>query len=462
MSTGFSLSSLLRWGAGPAVRQTLGKALADPRRYEAQVDRLHKRHLFDGAMYHLRQDGVSLASLVLHRGAVARKLARAVASGTYQLHPATTRLIRVEGKQRAVLDYPLLDLLVHGAVAEVLTEAIEPTLSANLYSYRTGVSWAQGVSSFARYMRAHSRARPDPRTRGVYVLRRDVEAYTDSIPVDDASRLWPLLVEVLGAPLAHADRVRDAAWRLLHEVVQPRVREHGGQVRVRDRGVATGQPISCVAFNLYLRDLDHELSAVPGAYVARYSDDLLVAHPDAQVARELGDLMDRRLAELGLRFNLKKSRDAFLTGAGRPSLDWPEAKGTTSIQFLGMRIAMDGSVALGNSKVRGLLRDARRRAQNTARAMQEHPEDKRGRAVTRALNTLLDPDQAHLAGAVAPLLAGAVTDRQQLDWLDHQLARIVAGAVSGDPGAAAFRQIPYRRIRSDWGLVSLRHARDRR
>ena len=430
------------------------------------MDRLHQRHLFDGGMYHLKQGGVSLSSLVLHRGAVARKLARTVASGKYQLQPATIRLIRVEGKQRAVFDYPVLDMLVHAVVAEVMTEAIEPTLSPHLYSYRTGVSWAQAVSSFARYVRAHRRARPDPRTRGIYVLRRDVDSYTDSIPVGDASPLWPLLVEVLGerlgaGPLVPADWDREAAWRLLHEVVQPHVRETGGQVRVRDRGVATGQPISCVAFNLYLRDLDHELATFPGAYVARYSDDLLVAHPDARVARELSDLLDRRLAELELRFNLKKSRNVYLTGAGRPSHEWPEARGSTSVEFLGMRIAMDGAVALGDRKIRGLLRDARRRAQNTARAMLERPEDERGRAVTTVVNSLLDPDRPHLAGAVASMLAGAVTDRMQLDWLDHQLARIVAGAVSGDPGAAAFRQVPYRRIRANWGLVSLRYARDR-
>jgi hypothetical protein len=126
-----------------------------------------------------------------------------------------------------------------------------------------------------------------------------------------------------------------------------------------------------------------------------------------------------------------------------------------------MRVAMDGTVALGGRKVRALLRDARRRAENTARALRDRPIDERGRAVTAVVNELLDPAAAHLEGAAARLLATAVTDRAQLDWLDHRLARIVASAVSGDPGAAAFRSVPYRRIREAWGLVSLRRARDR-
>jgi hypothetical protein len=462
----FWLSRLVGGTETQPARQTLTDRLADSRRYEAQIDRLHQRHLFDGGMHWLRQDGVTLATLVLHRVTAARKIALAVSSGTYQLQPASVRRIRVDGKKRAVFDYPLLDLVVHGVVAEVLTQALEPTLAPNLYSYRRGISWAQGVSSFARFVRAHRRAHPDPRTRGLYVLRRDVDSYTDSIPVGASSRLWPLLNEVLGeeldsGPLAAARWDQEPSWRLLHEVVQPRVRVKDGRIEVRERGVATGQPISCVAFNLYLRDLDRELAAIPGAYVARYSDDLLFAHPDAQVAREVSNLLDRRLAELDLRFNQGKSRDLYLTGAGRPSPDWPEARGTTSVEFLGMRIGMDGAVALGDRKVRAFLRDARRRVRNAARVTRGRPEGERGRALAAVTNALLDQDQRHLAGAAASLLARVVTDRAQLDWLDHQLARMVAGALSDDPGAAAFRQIPYHRIRAEWGLVSLRRARDR-
>jgi len=443
-------------------RGSLADALADPRRYRVQIDRLQRRHQFDGGLTRLAQDGVSLASLVMHRNAVSRKLARAVASGSYELQPATARELRVEGKKRTVFSYPLLDLVVQGVVAELLTEVMAPTLSEHLYSYRAGVSWARGVATFARYVREHRRAHPDPRTRGLYVLRRDIASYTDTIPVDETSRLWAQLAGLVGdRDPANPDTVDDTSWRLLREIVRPRVRAEGGQVRTRSRGVATGQPISCVAFNLYLRDLDHELGGVPGAFVARYSDDLIVAHADPEVARGLSRLLEARLAELGLAFNAEKSRDLYFTGAGRPSREWPEARGTTSVEFLGMRIGMDGTVALGGNKVRDLLRDARRRARNTARALGGQSEDERGRATAAVVNALLDSDGTHLRGSAAPLLAGMVTDRRQLDWLDHQLARIVAGEVSGDQRAAAFRRISYWTIRNDWALVSLRLRRDR-
>jgi hypothetical protein len=465
-SARISRSHGLARGRPTGLAPRLTQALADHRRYEAQIDRLHERHRFDGGMQRLSQDGVSLASLVLHRGEAARKLSRAVAAGTYQLQPATIRRIRVDGKARTVFDFPLLDLIVHGVVADVIVEAVEPTLSPNLYSYRPGTSWADAVSGFARYVREHRRAHADPRSRGLYVLRRDVEAYTDSIPVDESSHLWSQLARVLGAP-GHDAAVSPLEWhldpglRLLHDVVRPLVLEANGRIAHRDRGVPTGQPISVVAFDLYLSELDHELAAVPGAFVARYSDDLLVAHPDHAVARELSEILDQRLEDACLSFNPAKRQDAYLTGSGRASPDWSAARGTTRVGFLGMRVAMDGSVSLGDGKVRVLLRDARRRAANTARALDGRSQDERGRAVAAVINALLDPDRAHLEGAAAALLAGAVTDRGHLDWLDHELARIVATAVSGHPGAAAFRMVPYRRIRSEWGLISLRHARDR-
>ena len=433
-------------------------ALADRRRYERQIDRLHQHHLFDGGLHRLTDGEISLATVVMHRGEVARLLAHTVAEGGYQLRAATVRSIVVDGRRRTVYGYPLLDLIVHGVVAEVLGEAIEPRLSSSVYSYRSGQSWLNGVSGLARYLRRHRRERPDPRTRGLFVLRRDVDAYTDSIPLGTGSAIWSQLqqaVDSLGAPVPTA-----ADQRLIEDVVRPTFLVDGASPATRLHGVATGQPISCVCFNLYLGDVDRALADIAGGFYARYSDDLVFAHPDPVVARAASDLLDRQVAALGLRFNADKQRDLYLTGAGRSSVDWPEARGTTSVAFLGMLVHADGTIALGRRKTRGLLRDARRRAANTGRALSHLDGDARGRAVAQTLNTLLDRNDHQLHGAAAPLLAGAVTDRRQLDQFDHQLARLVASAATGVNGPAAFRRVPYRRVRGELGLRSLRRARD--
>jgi hypothetical protein len=443
------------WGRAP---NGVHGALADRRRYERQVDRLHQRHLFDGGLYRLTDGEVSLATVIMHRAEVARLLARTVGSGAYQLRPAVVRQIVVEGRRRTVFAFPLLDMIVHGVVAEVLTELVEPLLSRGVYSYRAGTSWMEGVSALAAFLRRHRRERPDPLTRGLYVVRRDVDAYTDSIPLGARSAIWTQLDALFaaagGPPPTEADR------RLIDEVVRPTVLSDDGAPATRLHGVATGQPIASVCFNLFLADVDREFDAIPGGFYARYSDDLVFAHPDADVALAASHVLDERIAALGLRFNDEKRSDLYLTGAGRDSVAWPEARGTSSLTFLGMLVAHDGTVSLGHRKTRGLLRDARRRAANTAAAVAGQDEQRRGRVVTGVLNALLDPRDPHLHGSAAPLLARVVTDRRQLDSLDHQLARIVASAVSGEAGPGAFRRVPYRRIRGGWGLRSLRRGRD--
>ncbi len=395
----------------------------------------------------------------MHRAHVARLLARTVERGEYELRAATPRTIVADGKRREVLGYPLLDLIVHGVVADVLSQAVEPTLSRHLYSYRAGRSWIDGVSALAAYVRRHSSQRPDPRTRGVYVLRRDVSSYTDTIPLGSSSAIWSLIDETiatLGPPYP-----TDADRALITNVVRPTVLM-GEPVAPasRLRGVATGQPIATLCFNLFLRDVDRQLDDIDGAFYARYSDDLVFVHPDPDVARWASDILDRGLAELGVAFNEEKRHDTYMTGAGRASAAWPEARGAVSVTFLGMRVTMDGTVALGERKARGLLRDARRRASNTARAHEEADVVTRGRAIARSMSTLLDPNETELSGAAAPLAAKVVTDRQQLDALDHELALIVASAATGRAGPRAFRDAPYRTIRDEWRLPSLRRARD--
>jgi hypothetical protein len=434
-------------------------ALGDPARYRSQIDRLHRRHAYTRALWEVQQDGVSLASVCLHRGKVARLLARTVARGEYRLDPARLRRIRVDGKPREVFAYRLMDLLVHGVVADIVTEAMHPRLSPSLYSYRRGVSWWQPIAAFAAYVRDHRRSRLDPRTRGLYVLRRDIRAYTDSIPVGDASPLWPMLRGVLGAPGAAVSSPAD--WALLREVVRPVIALDGAARATLYRGVPTGQPISCALFNLYLADVDRYLDQVPGAFYARYCDDLLFAHPDFTLVQAAEAHISELLAALGLELNPTKSRTLYLTGAGRASADWPVARGTTAVPFLGCAVSAAGTIALSRDKRRRLLADLGQRLRRTVRALGPTDPARVGRVlcgvVNRALQTRIEFSQERSA----VLLRRAVTDRRDLQQLDYLIARLVVRAVTGRPDVRGFRAVPYRRLRREWGLRSLAEARNR-
>jgi hypothetical protein len=244
-------------------------------------------------------------------------------------------------------------------------------------------------------------------------------------------------------------------------VVRPEVQlPKGGQVTLL-RGVATGQPISCVLYNLYLSEMDRQLDRIPGAFYARYSDDVLFAHPDPEVARGAAIEIESAVERLGLGMKAEKSLDLYLTGAGRASAAWPEAKGRSWVPFLGAFVGADGTVSLSTQKMRRLLGDVEDRSARTARSLEEGSPEARGPIVCSIINRMFDRRAAPShEGRAAALVRRAVTDRRQLAQLDYRIARIVLKAVTGDAGVRAFRRVPYRRIREEWGLVSLEHARN--
>ncbi|MDD8026819.1 MAG: reverse transcriptase domain-containing protein [Acidobacteriota bacterium] len=436
----------------------LQRALADPRRYRRQIERLFDRTLFTPARRAMRQDGVPIEALFDGQRRISRLLARAAAGGTYPFEAGRIRRIRVDGKEREVFSFPLTDMIVHAVAAEIVEEASRPLLSSRLFSYRPGISWADAVSGFGAYVRRHRKDRRDPKTRGLYVVRRDIDSYTDSIPVGPASPLWEMLTGLFrGARTA----VPCPGWSTMVEVVRPLVEwPDGGRGRLV-RGVATGQPISCVLFNVYLHGLDRRLESITGGFYARYSDDILFAHADPARAREAAAVLEEETARLGLKLKAEKGRDVFLNQAARPAPGPGGFAGSASVPFLGTDVGADGTIGLGREAARSLLRDLTDRAERTAGAAGAVPLDEKGRAVCSVLNRALHPDPVPLRQKSTDILRRLATNRPQLRHLDFLMALIAIRAATGISGPRAFRTVPYARVRRAWGLRSLLHDRNR-
>jgi len=418
----------------------LDDALADPRRYERELERLAAR-LPPRRLRGVTQDGVPISVLTAERGRVARLMARAVAEGTYRTTPAVVRLARLD-KERALFVFSAADLVLHGVIAGLIAEASEPRLSTRVFSYRRGRSSLAAVRQLARAARRHAAARPDPRERGLYVVHCDVESFGDSVPLAPDAPLWAALRGVLGD---------GQTWPLVEACVRPPIAADGPAEAWR--GLPTGSPIVPPIANLYLGPVDRALEALPGGFYVRYGDDLLFAHAEADVAGAALERIDATLAALRLRVNPKKRRLLFWNGAGRPSAAWP---GATSIDALGLRVAWDGTIGLPRRKLREVLVDARARAVRSRALL---PAGARGPAVAAAVAAALDPSSP-FAHAYAGLLRAVVTDRRQLAQLDHLLALAVAAAAGERPGVRAFREAPPRQLRA-WGLPSLVDARNR-
>ena len=292
----------------------------------------------------------------------------------------------------------------------------------------------------------------------MYLLRRDVKKYSENVPLDGDSPLWPLLKNVL-QPHWGTSRRYDAHWRLIQQAVQPECRSAQGQ-RVQARGIPTGAPIAPPLLNLYLTPLDRELATIPAAFYARYGDDFLFAHPDAEIVRRADRRIDEVLASLRLAAHRGKNCSLYLNGAGRHSSDWCDAAGATSVSFLGCIVRFDGTVSLTSPKTRELLQDLSRRARRTRRALSKADRCELGRAVCATINRALDPKATGCHRTALPLRR-IVTDRGQLKQLDYQIARLVLRTITGDASVRAFRTHSYHELRSAWQLESLCVRRNR-
>jgi hypothetical protein len=437
----------------PAVVRS---SLADPAFFRRALSLLRERHATHGR---LEQLGLTLGDLSESvEPALCRKLAARVGSGSYRFSPVREGAAFLGGKSRRVYRAPLSDTVVLFALARVATALLDASISERVYSYRKGRSSEQSVRDLARFVRAHRAAQGDVRQRGLHVLRRDVAGYGDAIPVGDSSPLWALL----DAALARAGVATDGPLAtMLRAAVRPLIERRDGSVVRADRGVPMGSPLQPVICNLYLSAVDRVLERIPGAFYARFGDDLLLCHADAGVVQRASADIDAALGGLRLALNPEKRRDLFWNGAGRkPEVALSrEERGTTHVEYLGTRIAFDGGLSPSLSKQRRLQQELGARIRASEALLREEPVAARVRALATVVERSLDPKDE-----VALDLAGEVfrlaDDRRTLRELDHWLRGACARALSGRTGVRAFRSLSPRALR-EHGLPSFVARRDR-
>jgi hypothetical protein len=350
-------------------------------------------------------------------------------------------------RPRELAAFDALDFVVHGVVAELLTEAMAPVLSPRLYSYRRGVSPWRVARAFAEVVRRHRAERPDPRTRGLYVLRADVRRYIESLPVDARSPLWADLSALTGLSPG------EPSWTVLEAVVRPEIAGEAGALSMFRRGLPMGSPAANTLLNLYLGPLDEALERLGGAFQARFCDDVLFADPDPERVRRAVDEAAAAVRARGLELHPDKLRVYYFNGAARRSPAWPEAEPTREVRFLGCGVRWDGTLVLPRDKWRVLLRELRGRVRGAARLLEGASLEERGPALCQVVAASLDPGSP-LAHRYAQIVYRLISDRRQLAELDFLLARMIAQALTRDPTARAFRAVPPRRLRA-WGLPSL-------
>lgn len=398
---------------------------------------------------------LTIWEVAVERERFAAALCREVKRGRYRFDAAHTAMVHFDGREREVFRSTVLDTVTERVVGRWLQAAIEPSLSDALWSYRRGRSSIGALSAFGAFVRAHVRAKSDPRQRGLFVLRRDVAGYGKSIPNDDESPLWTLLEEHVVGP------ERDVGMKLLRQLIRRRYVDSEGREVTLSAGSPTGSPVQPPINNLYLKPLDSVLGMLPGHY-ARFGDDILFASDDRAVAEEAAAKADATIATLGLAWSAKKTRNLYFNGAGRPEDESHAAgellfEGASTTELLGYEVTFAGTLRLPRRKLRGLLETLRDRLRRAARMHMGRSPDRLARELVGVVRAALDRRHALRAGQMEALFH--VDDRKQLEQVDHLVSLAVAQLCSGRKGPRAFRDFTPRRLR-DLGLPSLVRERN--
>lgn len=379
----------------------------------------------------------------------AAELARALSRFDYRPEPAERVTALIEKKPRVLYRSTFLDAVVDKLLAWWLSDLGEKTLSSRVFSYRKGHSAARALGEFGAFLRAHCAAHPDPKTRGVYVLRRDIASYGDTMPVRAGGSLDAMLEARLAASLPEKDV--GTALALFRSFVARESLGDEGPITL-DLGTATGSALQPVLNNLYLGALDAAMESHEGFYV-RFGDDVLFASESQEVAKRANDESARIVRALELSWKPSKSLDIWLNGAGRAHAPFADFRGAASVEWLGAEVRADGTRAVRKDKWRALVHELIGRLERTSRLLESNDIAARARALVEVAGAAFD-HRSRAGVAMSADLLLFVSSREQLGRLDRLVELRIAELATRSRGVKAFRDVSRKALR-EMGYVSL-------
>ncbi len=405
-----------------------------------------------------QQEGCTITTMRFAERRLCRAIAKDITAGAYNFSPGQAIRIVTHEKERTVYQFKPVDRIVHLAVTAILNMFTAKTLVPNVYSYRDGYSYVGAVQALAKYVRDYRKKVPDPKKRGLYLVRTDISAYFDSIPVCDDAPVWQWLKDLLGPNevAAHPE-----LWTIFRESVRPVIIDITGREGRMEQGIPTGSPVANAVANLYLSHLDAALAAIPDAFYARYGDDIIFISPQEELTQNAIATIAKGLNELGLSLNEKKQLSIYFNGAGR-SGDSPVFVGANRVEFLGFSVDFHGTVMLRPKRMGMLYAAANERLLHIVKMYRrEKPTpDELGKTLARHLNSMLNSTCQH-SHPYADALKRIVTDRSQLKQLDYRFTRLLIKLATGSGSPAMMRKYPPRHVREVWGYRSLVVLRNR-
>ncbi len=215
------------------------------------------------------------------------------------------------------------------AMGAILTRRITPLLTKNVYSFQKGRGPHEAVRDVTEFIKSQP-------TKPLYVLKRDISKYGDSVPQAKLFEALETIRDIKESPLF---------LRLLKAAIRTPFRQKDGAAEASlCVGIPSGSPLVPPLENFYLMPLDRKLSDIENSFYGRYGDDILFVTSDRRLADWAREEIDRVVSDLSLEIKAQKVINARLDFYRRLPDDDYEHK--THVAWLGFSLTNHGRLGI--------------------------------------------------------------------------------------------------------------------
>jgi group II intron reverse transcriptase/maturase len=249
-------------------------------------------------------DKQSIRDFQKHKEQYLREIQRSVKNGNYKAMPVLRKLIPKGDKQVRKLGIPSVkDRILQQATKNVIEQIFEMKFLECSFGYRPKRSAHQAIGQIKKYAQQGY----------TWVIDADVEKFFDSVD-------HTLLMNFV------ADEISDGKVLNLIEAWLKSGVMNEGKIEETMEGTPQGGVASPLLANIYLYEMDKQVSAMDDVRLVRYADDVVILCKTKEVAEKTMKQVETILAGLKLRLNKTKTK---LVNANRESFE-----------FLGFKLKM--------------------------------------------------------------------------------------------------------------------------
>lgn len=248
---------------------------------------------------------LSLKDLLFSKEQSIKSIIRELKSEQYEFLPIYKIHIKQNDKFRQIAQMNWKDKIVLMALQECLQQYFKPYFSNSLYSFMKGRGPLNAISDVRNFLKTYG---------GTYhVLQYDIKEYGETIPRNKLIELVkrygldqnPLCFMLFQKALSLTACIKDENISFCNLI-----------------GIHSGLPIVPVLENMYLLDLDFQLSTLKNSRYFRYGDDFLFITTNKQIYQQSQEIIDKTVDELQLTISEEKKNRITLTPSNSFYFEW--------------------------------------------------------------------------------------------------------------------------------------------